>query len=210
MANIIDLNKVYMKMSASLKTVNPPKAKENNQCLKEGASNANKILKRINNLTPDKIIEKYNPDGIYPFDIAYAIRDMGILIAPYDFKKMGRNKILGAVVANGTKIAILYDERSSDNRKRFTLAHELAHCCLGLDSENDSEKQIHIEFRNEFNNNAKEYMANVFAGEILIPKEPLRYVINNLIDPSIHNLSTFFGVSENVMKARLKYLGYIK
>ena len=66
----------------------------------------------------------------------------------------------------------------------------------------------HIEFRNDQvnNNDEKEYAANVFTGKLLIPEEPLRYALENLITPKVEILAQIFGVSLNVMKARLKYL----
>lgn len=169
----------------------------------------------------EEIVKQYNPDGIYPFNIKKIYDHMDIPVIPYDFKHIEQNalrqevetygKISGAVVATDDKMAVFYSYDSNKPHIRFTLAHELAHCCLNLNLDTASGRMSHIEFRNACKNNitAEERNANIFAGEILIPTEPLNYVISNLICPSVYYLSKFFGVSENVMSERLKYLGYI-
>lgn len=180
------------------------------------------VLEELKTVTPEDIVNTYNPEGIYPFDILQVINKMGFLVVPYDFRQLEqtdfkeqvkeKGKILGAVIANNRKIAIFYDKDSSIHRINFTLAHELAHCCLDLNLDINSGRLSHMEFRNDSQDHfdIKEYRANIFAGEILIPKKPLDYVFENLIEPSVYNLSKFFGVSQSVMRARLKYLGYIK
>ncbi|MCI8777525.1 MAG: ImmA/IrrE family metallo-endopeptidase [Oscillospiraceae bacterium] len=142
------------------------------------------------------------------------LEKLDIKVIPYDFSNLEKNDyknqviekgiIWGAAVHSGDRIGLFYRQDDSEKRKRFTLAHELAHCCLHMD-ENTSE---HIEFINDQanSNDEKEYDANVFAGELLIPEEPLRYALENLIMPKVEILAQIFGVSLNVMKARLKYL----
>ena len=81
------------------------------------------------------------------------------------------------------------------------MAHELAHL--------DENTPEHIKFRNDQANinDKKEYDANVFARELLIPEESLRYALENLIMPKVEILAQIFGVSLNVMKQRRSYLG---
>ena len=52
-----------------------------------------------------------------------------------------------------------------------------------------------------------EIEANIFAGELLIPKPLLLKKYKEFIIPSLKALSIIFGVSTNVMAARLDYLG---
>ena len=51
--------------------------------------------------------------------------------------------ILGAAFSNGNNLAIFYKKNESLHRKKFTIAHELAHCCLDCPNDESS----HIEFR---------------------------------------------------------------
>ena len=52
----------------------------------------------------------------------------------------------------------------------------------------------------------KELAANVFAGQLLIPKESLLSVISELLIPSVRTLADIFDVSSAVMLERLKFL----
>lgn len=227
MGRIIYLNKVSQMMDTAIAIESDTDVVNDNynEVIKATPLNRNTfyILNDLKRITPEEIVSMYNPEGIYPFDIFKMINNMGILVTSYDFsnlentvfKKQVKDKgeILGAVVANSKKIAIFYDQNSSENRTKFTVAHELAHCCLDLNFDDSKGKLSHIEFRNNYLGNSidkKEYRANIFAGEILIPQKPLDYVIGNLMEPNILNLSKFFGVSQNVMYARLRYLGYIE
>lgn len=237
MAKIIYLNKVNKAMGFGVITKDRVEELEDNNTMfkyntdkvvAEAVSskifnyNTSRVLEELKTVTPEDIVNTYNPEGIYPFDILRVINEMGVLVSPYDFRQLEqtdfkeqvkeKGKILGAVIANNRKIAIFYDKDSSIHRINFTLAHELAHCCLDLNLDINSGRLSHVEFRNDSQGyfDIKEYRANIFAGEILIPKKPLDYVFENLIEPSVYNLSKFFGVSQSVMRARLKYLGYIK
>ena len=67
--------------------------------------------------------------------------------------------------------------------------------------------QNHIELReNETTKNAKETEADIFARELLIPEQSLVKIYNEFYVPSLKSLAKIFGVSTNVMAARLDYL----
>ena len=112
--------------------------------------------------------------------------------------------VLGAIFAKDDSLGIFYRQGDSLNRIRFTLAHEIAHCCIHADT---LEKR-HIELRSALSaSTPKEYKANVFAGELLIPESTLRDIHSRyLIAPPLSNISQIFKVSTNVMAARLEYL----
>lgn len=60
---------------------------------------------------------------------------------------------------------------------------------------------------------SKEYVANIFAAELLIPQNKLKKIHNKfIIAPHLSDISKIFGVSTTVMAARLDYLNlpYIK
>lgn len=65
----------------------------------------------------------------------------------------------------------------------------------------------HVDYRtSEKAQDGMEYATNVFAGELLMPKDAVVYVQKNLVAPHLSSLSKIFGVSDAVMKARLDYL----
>ena len=169
-------------------------------------------LKELNGLTSEYILNTYwNKDrNVYPIDIAQILYEMKIRVSPYDFAKFdnnGENKILGAMVANNDDLALLYREGETKNRNRFTLAHELAHCCLT--HFNDCQMP-YIEYRHDgIITDQREIEANIFAGELLVPDKELRKVLSNEYPdslPHVVRLSEMFAVSINVMKGRLRHL----
>lgn len=170
-------------------------------------------LKELNGLTPEDILNKYwnHERNTYPIDIAKILYNMQIRVLPYDFSayddKNLENRILGAMVANKTDLALLYRNSESKNRNRYTLAHELAHCCL---AHLEEETMPYIEFRHDgYVSDKHEIEANIFAGEVLIPITELRGVLSveypNTL-PRVIELAEKFAVSINVMKGRLKHL----
>lgn len=170
-------------------------------------------LKELNGLTPENILNKYYPErNTYPIDIATILFKMNIRALPYDFSKFDdgvnlQSRILGAMVANKTDLALLYREGETKNRNRFTLAHELAHCCL---AHMDDKTMPYIEWRHDgIVTDPYEIEANVFAGELLVPTTELRKVLSNEYPetlPHVTKLAKMFAVSINVMKERLKQL----
>jgi len=169
-------------------------------------------LKEIDNLTPDEILLISGIDS-YPVDMQKVLKKLGIHSGPMDFSTIEsevpdviktRGCILGAVIVIDDDVKIFYRQGSSHNRERFTLAHELAHCCLNA----SSLQKGHIEFR--FDGNApdqKELAANIFAGQLLIPERPLKKLYESLVVPASDVLAREFEVSTHVMEARLEYLG---
>lgn len=174
-----------------------------------------KILKEIQNVSASELLNKYNVSIEPPVDIIGLLNNIGILSIGTDFEKAEmesgyeKDSILGATIIDGDDVVIFYRKSDSLNRKRFTVAHELAHCC----NDYDTLKNDHIELRNsEIVLSGKEYDANVFAGKILIPKKSLLNICDKFLIPSLSALSSIFMVSSNVMAARLDYLNisYLK
>lgn len=173
------------------------------------------ILKKIRNKTPYELLDEYHISTVPPIEISKLMENIGISTIAKDFTEIENmmevpvGSILGAAFSNGDNLAIFYKKSDSIHRKKFTIAHELAHCCLHCPTYESS----HIEFRiepfiekiseEELN---KEKQANVFAGKILIPKDSLMNHYEKMIVPSLTKLSEIFDVSTSVMAARLDYL----
>lgn len=178
--------------------------KEFNMCIK---------LKELSGLTPEDILNNYwNPNrNSYPIDVAKILYNMKIRVIPYDFSKFDddnlENRILGALIADEANLALLYRNSETKNRNRYTLAHELAHCCL---AHLEEEAVPYIELRHDGTvTDKREIAANIFAGELLIPTKELRGILSSEYPdtlPRITELASKFAVSINVMKGRLKYL----
>lgn len=177
---------------------------EKNMCMK---------IEQLNGLTADSILNKFWVRNEVPIDISKILYDMDIKVTSFDFTNAEKTAnipygdILGAVLTSGNDVAIVYKKNESLNRTRFTLAHELAHCCL---SHIVPSQTGYIEFRRKMNcNEDRERDANIFAGELLIPEKELSGVLKKFYDstfPSSEILAQIFAVSVNVMEERLKYL----
>lgn len=170
-----------------------------------------KILEKIGGLNAGELLSKYNISLTPPINLSLLIERIGISAYSVDFTeaeeaaKYPKGTIVGAALSFDDDLDIMYAQGLTPNRIRFTVAHELAHCCLHA----PDLKIKHIELRtSEMNEveNAKEIAANIFAGELLIPEKPLLDIFGALLKPSISALARIFQVSDNVMRARLKYL----
>lgn len=173
------------------------------------------ILEKIKGKTPMELLEEYKIPLTPPIDLSKLLEKIGISTIAQDFTEIEKNSnvepgcVLGAAISKGDSLAIFYRKSDSYNRKKFTIAHELAHCCLHTDSLRISHVELRIA---DYTTNEKERDANTFAGELLIPKNILMEKYEEFIIPSLKTLSEIFEVSYNVMAARLDHLGlsYLK
>lgn len=184
-----------------------------------------------------EILREYYGKDTIPIDIVAVAENIGIQLKSVDFtnleksdvfrekvKKKGR--ILGAVQVKDDDVIISYSsilppnkdyENLTEiqktnrliNRQRFTIAHEIAHCCLGHMNDMDNRNGSHIEYRTEQESytDPREFNANIFAGKLLMPTKYMQDVAHILhYNVSLSVLSKFFRVSKSVAKARLEYL----
>lgn len=174
-------------------------------------------IDKIRHKSAKELLEFCGQADSVPIDLNDILTKVGISALPRDFsaiepflqkkeKTDNRIQILGAIVMNGNSAAIFYNknDKKDSHRCRFTIAHELAHCCL---SHQCLDREVHIDFRIEgMPLTDDEKAANVFAGELLIPYDMLIKVIDKLLLPSVHTLANIFDVSDNVMLKRLEHL----
>ena len=177
-----------------------------------------KPISAIRGKNAEELLELCGQQNRIPVDLKSLLKKLKISCVSYDFSKLesaredvdnssDENPILGALAINGDNAVIFYrkEDKKEGHRYRFTIAHELAHVCLEhYPIENNT---VHLAFRHEHNmNDIQEIDANIFAGELLIPKQSLEEIIENLFFPSLQALAEIFAVSINVMRARLDYL----
>ena len=122
---------------------------------------------------------------------------LGILKFPSEFNELEKDKsnkkIAGLVLLHEDDIGIFYSKSASIEQKRFTIAHELAHCCLHGDLLTNG----YIEFLyNGEPETTHEKEASIFAMELLIPEKQLRKIYKELLKPSLKGLSEIFQVQK--------------
>jgi Zn-dependent peptidase ImmA (M78 family) len=129
--------------------------------------------------------------------------------------------VSGALLRSSGLTGIAVNSRQHPNRKRFTIAHELAHYLLDHTTEDHIDWQFSILRRDSKSSDAsdaKEIEANAFAANLLMPreflKEDLRQYANfrgevELDQATRLELARKYSVSVEAMTYRLTNLGFI-
>ena len=187
----------------------PLVVKFNRDQFERQGDNMCKVIKKIYGKSANEILNLYGQGDSVPVDLSKLLLRIGISALPYDFTELEKEAgckqgdISGFLLTKEDKAAIFFRAADSVNRQRFTIAHELAHCCLHI---KDYDRP-HIEFRlADEEKDRKEKDADIFAGELLIPLKRLRKVYTDLTVPTSSALASSYVVSISVMEARLDYL----
>lgn len=160
-----------------------------------------------------KEAKKYQGKSLY--DIIRMHDDLSVLTADLSQLKINLTPS-GLILFSQGKYKIYIHDGCNENRKRFTLAHEIWHYCLHKDYLKDTGPFIDddntLYNRPWYTNLAedikkKEEEANFFAAEILMPWDLVKEAYNK--DDSLQKLADFFSVSTEAMFYRLKNLSLI-
>ena len=127
--------------------------------------------------------------------------------------KFAEDNLSGMIAKRGDNLMILVRDEDTPNRKRFTIAHELAHHFLHLTEDGefvDGEADL---FREDTDTDSKdmpaerraEIQANIFAAALLMPEDKVKTMWE--VMRSITKLALCFGVSVEAMGYRLDKLG---
>jgi len=156
-------------------------------------------------------------------DIFNSARNNGININPFDIyhyidtfadieiiEDNLNPEISGMIEYINFGFVITINKYHSQNRKRFTLAHEFGHYIMHKDflKENGSIEDRML-FRNGTKQDEKEIEANEFAAQLLMPEDEFKNAINSG-KKSIAALAEKFQVSAAAIKYRAYKLGLIK
>lgn len=188
-------------------------------------------LRRLNNLRgvdhEDTAMNLFLDTDTFsiPIDIESVLEKYNIPVSSEDFSTSEKlleehnmpERIQGQVHVQGNNISIYYNPNASltsstrMQRKRFTLAHELAHCILHTE-EVQRDKLFIDYYRIDGYEDDEEYEVNALAGAILMPKGPFIRLYNLCKTTrseleTLQSLSILFKVSKTVVKARIEYLG---
>lgn len=156
--------------------------------------------------------EKHNLKS-FPVDVKQLAEAAGATIR-YDEFDDGLSGF--AYQKHGSKF-IGINSTESDERQRFTIAHELGH--LFMHKQNTVNYDVGIMlFRDSHSSNGtdvKEIEANNFAAELLMPEEHIRKDVVRMggidleDDEALSNLADKYGVSRRAMIVRLTSLYYV-
>lgn len=156
-----------------------------------------------------------------PVNLLKIANNNGITVYDADFNKLGNKNVSGAIRYIDGKFSILLNKEETEERKRFTLAHELGH--FFLDNEILKSSKIHVDtlyrasadssyVSQEMQREAQtkltsENEIDYFAGALLMNEMMLRKVFQ--IEHSTEKLAKLFNVSYSAMTVRLDILGLI-
>lgn len=155
-----------------------------------------------------RTIEEHHLNSI-PADPVTLANKLGIRVSNAIFSDPD---LSGMIARRGATTAILVNANDTPLRKRFTIAHEIGHLLLHLNT--DGELVDHIDnFRTvehapnaEWNEERKrEFEANVFAAALLMDAAAVIMEWRNL--QSLEDMAKTFSVSEIAMSYRLNELG---
>ena len=135
------------------------------------------------------------------------VRAQGITIRVMDLKEVS-----GLVVRDGSVTVIGVNKAHAFTRRRFTVAHELAHALLHEGEEVHYDRDFRVDFRSAASSmgvDVKEMEANFFAAAILMPRRFLEAdpLVANLdledAADAVKTLATRYKVSQHAMSIRL-------
>ncbi|MCB9811006.1 MAG: ImmA/IrrE family metallo-endopeptidase [Candidatus Nomurabacteria bacterium] len=113
------------------------------------------------------------------------------------------NKVSGFYDPNTKTIYVNFDD--SPSRRMFTIAHELGHMEL---KHKPSEFDVLYRFATPIDKDPLEQEANCFAANLLVPEKMLTHTMEkyDLNESDYQILAKMFGVSNEVMKYRLRWI----
>lgn len=155
-----------------------------------------------------------------PIDIFKILDDKKIFVSDVDFNKLSLNRlfnkseITGMACAHRDDLYLYYSSKTNADLKniRFSIAHELAHCCLHM----GKEASYHIEMRTKKDildlqedklksiDLIKEEEADKFARDLLIPTNLLITFLRKKKKTTLAELSSIFCVPASEMVKKLR------
>ena len=155
-----------------------------------------------------------------PINIDKILLDNGIDIFSVEFDMLEKSLpiknllITGMAYAKGDDLRILSAQGLQEVDRRFTLAHELGHCCTHMKPTHS----CHIELQTNYDmlgnqnqkieiiNVKKEEEADAFARNLLIPQKLLLCLLSERNDFTIEELSEIFMVPIKQMEKKMEEL----
>ncbi len=138
-----------------------------------------------------------------PVDVNKVAKVLGFDVVPFVYP----DEFSGEIYIEEDIKSIGVNEKHSKSRQRFTIAHEIGHYINGhtyYDKTGKIYKDEGFDFSNPLHQQEKE--ANMFASELLVPREFIIKDLNNF-GLDIVKLTELYQVSEQMLWVRLTSLG---
>lgn len=122
----------------------------------------------------------------------------------------------GTIIKDGEKsFRIAISPYQNDQRRSFTIAHELGHLFLHMGFRTNADlwqAQKRTVYR-RFGSSEQEYQANEFAASLLMPREIYRKALmDNAVNGRVNiaKVADYFHVSQSAAINRGRFLGYLR
>jgi Zn-dependent peptidase ImmA (M78 family) len=149
-----------------------------------------------------------------PVDVQDIAKRLGLRVL---YEDLGED-VSGVLITSKDGANVIVQASDPNNRKRFTIAHEIGH--FELEHHFPEGKHVHVDkghfirSRNSLSSTGldpKEIEANQFAASLLMPEDMLREEVESLgvsplLDHHVAQLAMRFEVSEHAMTIRLSRL----
>ncbi len=130
----------------------------------------------------------------------------------------GGEEVSGLLLRRQGRTICVINGDHSQNRKRFSVAHEIGHYFLHPFEESYIDYDFRVQARDEKSSQGthrQEIEANAFAAELLMPEDVLRSEIKlplnvNEDEVEVRRLAKRFRVSQQAMTHRLTNLGLLR
>jgi Zn-dependent peptidase ImmA (M78 family) len=173
-------------------------------------------MKKSIELHVENIFKQYNVNKV-PVPVEKIALKMNLAITPTD---LGPG-VSGALIVNDGKATIGINENDPNERRRYTIAHEIGHYILHNELNTLFVEKSYFLAGNEnasLSELKKEKEANAFASALLMPDELIKREIEKIKgDVNLTNdeelvsyLAKKFDVSDVAMTRRLVALNYLK
>ena len=158
--------------------------------------------------------------------VAELLRQFSVVQPPVDVERIARRlgtrvretgfdgDVSGLFVRKGQDAVIGVNSMHSEQRKRFTIAHEIGHFVLHI-SKPIYVDELVLHFRNRTSAEGRdpdEIEANAFAAELLMPEDFVQQSMSDLDnwdDEAVSKLAKEYKVSVEAFVYRLTNLGYM-
>lgn len=140
-----------------------------------------------------------------PVDIKQMAIDLGLALSEVPFAA----DVSGKLAREGEGFRIYVNAHHGENRKRFTIAHEIAHFLLHQDLIRDEVVDSEL-YRSDQIQGRYETQANSLAADLLMPQNLVDQSYSQFVSSGIESddllsrMAELFQVSKDAMRIRLK------
>lgn len=150
------------------------------------------------------VTEEYGAGNETELNVVKIANNLGFIVYETDFSDAS---IAGQVISSNDEKSIYYNRADIAQRQRFTIAHEIGHIVLHhMRDESKPFDMVDYRGRNK-TFDSKEWEANLFAANILMPREKTEKVWEKLND--VDDFAKAFNVSRAAAAIRLSDLDLI-